>query len=238
MDVNNDISFEINGKLVVLLEHQNTINPNMALRLFLYIAEVYKGMIDSKAIYSKKQVTIPWPEFFVLYNGTDPFDDKVTYKLSDLFEKPHDLGIPEKAKPLLELEVQVININEGRNKEIVNRCKKLAEYSTFIAKIRSYFKKSQNKEEAISSAIKECSEYGILKEFLEIHGREVLNMLYTEWNWDDALAVRWKEGHEDGWNEASKHEKTEIARNALAEGSTPEYVQKITGLSLEEITKL
>jgi len=29
-----------------------------------------------------------------------------------------------------------------------------------------------------------------------------------------------------------------IARNALAEGSTPEFVQKITGLSLEEIAKL
>ena len=30
----------------------------------------------------------------------------------------------------------------------------------------------------------------------------------------------------------------EIARNALAEGSTPQFVQKITGLSLDEIEKL
>jgi hypothetical protein len=40
MDLYNDISFEIGGKLVVLIEHQSTINPNIALRLLLYIAEV------------------------------------------------------------------------------------------------------------------------------------------------------------------------------------------------------
>ena len=38
----NDISFEIGGKLVILIEHQSTINPNMALRLLMYIARVYE----------------------------------------------------------------------------------------------------------------------------------------------------------------------------------------------------
>jgi len=35
-----------------------------------------------------------------------------------------------------------------------------------------------------------------------------------------------------------RKEKLQIARNLLAEGSTPEFVQKTTGLSLEEIAKL
>jgi len=42
------------------------------------------------------------------------------------------------------------------------------------------------------------------------------------------------DGHEGGKKEA----KLEIARNALAEGLSPEFVQKITGLSLDEIEKL
>ena len=42
LDRVNDISFEIGGKLVILFEHQSTINPNMALRLLLYIARVYE----------------------------------------------------------------------------------------------------------------------------------------------------------------------------------------------------
>ena len=31
----NDISFDIGGKLVILIEHQSTINPNIAVRLFM-----------------------------------------------------------------------------------------------------------------------------------------------------------------------------------------------------------
>jgi len=44
--------------------------------------------------------------------------------------------------------------------------------------------------------------------------------------------------HEQIRIDARVDNKKEIARNALAEGSTPEFIQKITGLSLEEIAKL
>ena len=96
MDFNNDISFEIGGKLVVLCEHQSTINPNMALRFLLYITRVLEKKIESWTLYSKKHVSIPWPEFFVLYNGLEPFQDDSVLRLSDLFEKPEALGLPEK----------------------------------------------------------------------------------------------------------------------------------------------
>jgi len=59
-------------------------------------------------------------------------------------------------------------------------------------------------------------------------------MLYTEWNLDDALAVRYEEGKEDGLEAA----KVNIARNLLAEGATFEFVQKITGLDMETIESL
>ena len=42
MDRVNDISFEIGGKMVVLVEHQSSINPNMAFRLLMYINKVYE----------------------------------------------------------------------------------------------------------------------------------------------------------------------------------------------------
>ena len=66
MDRINDISFEICGRLVVLLEHQSTINPNVALRLLMYIARVYEKIIGDKNIYSTKKIFIPQPEFYVL----------------------------------------------------------------------------------------------------------------------------------------------------------------------------
>jgi predicted transposase/invertase (TIGR01784 family) len=71
-------------------------------------------------------------------------------------------------------------------------------------------------------------------------------MLMTEWNMDDALAVRYDEGHEDGIELGIERGieqglikgKLIIARNLLCEGSTPEFVQKITGLDLETIQTL
>jgi len=60
-------------------------------------------------------------------------------------------------------------------------------------------------------------------------------MLLTEWNWDDALAVRFDEGIEKGREEGIEEGREEIARNALAEGATIEFVNKITGLEMDAI---
>ena len=198
MDLYNDISFEIAGKLVVLIEHQSTINPNMALRFLSYITRVLEHTVKGKNIYSKKRIGIPWPEFYVLYNGIVPYPDETTLRLSDLFEQPQDLGLPEKSRPLLELEVKVLNINEGRNMAIAQRCRKLAEYSAFISKARTYLTELENREEAIYEAVKYCQKHDILKEFLEKNAREVLNMMFTEWNMDDAIAVTREEALEEG----------------------------------------
>jgi predicted transposase YdaD len=55
-------------------------------------------------------------------------------------------------------------------------------------------------------------------------------MLMTEWNWDDALAVRYEEGKEDG--------QEEVALNALAEGLPIDIIQKITGLDIGTVKKI
>ncbi len=201
MDFVNDISFEIGGKLVILIEHQSTINPNMALRMLLYIARIFEKKLQGSTLYSKKRLTIPFPEFFVLYNGTDPFPDSAVLRLSDLFANRQDLGLPEKTHPFLELEVKIININEGKNTEIVNRCKKLAEYSFFVDKMRSYQKEGDNLEEAMKKTIYYCEKHAILKEYLRKHGSEVLNMLLEEWNMEDAKKVWREEAREEGREE-------------------------------------
>jgi len=229
-DLINDISFEIDGKLVVLIEHQSTINQNMALRLLMYIGRIYEKITEGRDIYARNPVKIPRPEFFVLYNGVDPCPDQEICRLSDSFEKLDSLGLMEKSTLSLELVVRVININEGRNEAIAARCKKLAEYSAFIAKVRSFEKELGSLKEAIKKAVIYCQKHDILKEFLKLHASEVLNMLYTEWNIDDAIAVAREEGRED--------EKLEIARNLLSKGSTPEFVHDITGLDMETIENL
>jgi hypothetical protein len=230
MDMKNDISFEIGGKLVVLIEHQSTVNPNMALRLLMYIARVYEKIISDENIYSSRLVPIPRPEFFVLYNGVAPYPDEEILKLSDAFVSLSPLDLPPKDKPVLELVVKVLNINAGKNEAVARKCATLAEYSAFVAKVREFEREVGNREEAIEQAVRYCRGHDILKEFLEKNATEVLNMLTTEWNWDEALDYRYEEGVE------VTHEK--VVRNALAQGYSLEAICALTGLSEDAVKNI
>jgi len=246
MDRINDVSFEIGGRLVVLVEHQSTINPNMALRMLMYIARVYEKIIGEKNIYASKLVRIPRPLFVVLYNGVAEFPDEQTLRLSDSFESLAPLGLPGGGTAPLELEVRVLNINHGRNAGIAGKCKALAGYSAFIAKIRELERECGDRAEAVKLAVRHCRSRDILKEFLEKHGTEVDNMLLTEWKMEDALAVRYEEGWEkgrvegrgEGRAEGRAEGREEAARNALAKGLSPELIREITGLDVDAIRAL
>ena len=100
----------------------------------------------------------------------EEFPDERIYKLSDLFDKPDDIDLGKNTHPLLELEVKMFNINEGRNKIIMDRCKKLAEYSVLISKIHTFWNELGDLTEGTKKAIQFCHEHDILKEYLEIHG--------------------------------------------------------------------
>jgi len=223
----NDLSFTINDRIVVLIEHQSTINENVPVRLLMYIGRVYEKITEEKKLYQKKLVKIPTPEFIVLYNGKDEYPDHQELRLSHAFKNL--FGLSKGIELPLELIVHVYNINQGRNPEILKRSETLNAYSIFIEKIKEYNEKLEL-DEAVRSAIKYCIEHNILKDFLEEHGSEVVNMLFYDISVEELGEVRYDEGYEEA--------KLAIARNALAEGYSTESVQKITGLSLEEIEKL
>jgi uncharacterized membrane protein len=48
MEQLNDISFVINGKIVVLMEHQSTINRNMPMRGLVYVSRVYERIFGKR----------------------------------------------------------------------------------------------------------------------------------------------------------------------------------------------
>ena len=137
----------------------------------------------------------------------------------------------------MEVVVKVININEGRNKEIAARCRMLAEYSAFVARVRAFEREKGDKEASMKEAIKYCREHGILSKFLELHSAEVFNMLITEWNTEDAKEVWYEEGLEDGREEARK-EKLLTASNLKKLGVSIEIIARATGLSAGEIEGL
>jgi hypothetical protein len=191
----NDLSFTIDNRLVILIEHQSTINNNMPLRLLLYISDVYQNIVDHKALLHQKLVKIPTPRFIVLYNGTEQYPDRKELRLSDAFKNIEGLKLPDNNGNSLELLVRVYNINYGRNLELLKKCTTLDGYSFFIEKIREYNKKFPI-EKSVKLAVEYCIENNILKQFMNIHKSEVVDMLLEEWTIEDELAVAREEARE------------------------------------------
>jgi predicted transposase/invertase (TIGR01784 family) len=230
----NDVSFLIDNRLVVLIEHQSTINENMPLRLLEYIGRIYEKTVDPGKKYQKNMIKIPKPEFIVLYNGLDEYLEYSEVKLSDMFMDVEELKQTNIEKIPMELIVQVYNINPGYNLKILKKCKTLDNYSFFIDKIREYLKEKKTLEEAVTLAVEYCKKNNILKKYLLEHSSEVFNMIFGEYDREMDIAVNRREAWEDGRAE----EKLVIAKNLLKKGSTPEFINEVTGLPPEKIKKL
>jgi hypothetical protein len=172
----NDISYLIDGKLVVFMEHQSTMNRNIALRMLIYAGRMYEKLVGDENIYGPRKITVPRPEFYVLYNGTGKVPEKQTARLSEMFE---DDG--KKYPFSLDLEVTIYNINTGNNAELLSRSATLSQYETFIESVRKREKK-HGLDKATEMAIAECVGRGILADFLKKHGSEIVNMLTSELN--------------------------------------------------------
>jgi predicted transposase/invertase (TIGR01784 family) len=207
----NDLSFLLNGQLIVLIEHQSTLNENMPLRMLYYICETYKRFFSDKDLYDEDRKTIPEPYFIVLYNGERAMEkDYVEYRLSDMFA-----GFDRtKKKPWLELIVHAYDINKGHSADMVNKSRILRGYSALIAKIREH-KKTMSLDDAIKKAVNECLKEGILADFLNKHKAEVIDMLVTEWNFDLEMEVREEKGVRKGRQEQLRENVSSMYQEGL-----------------------
>lgn len=188
----NDISFVIASKLS-LYEQQSTYNPNLPLRFLLYISDLYSGMTSSENLYGTRLIKLPPPRFIIFYNGEAEYEERKTLKLSDAYKRKED-------NPSLELQAEFININPGKNKELLKACKTLSDYSEYTSKVRKYAKKMEI-QEAVERAVKECIQEGILADFLERHRAEAIAVSIYEYNEDRQRQLDRKEGMELGMDQ-------------------------------------
>ncbi len=148
----------------------------MPLRMMQYISAVYDGYISSNDLdkYGEELLRIPTPKLVVFYNGTKDEPDEKILRLSDSFSKS------TRKNADIEVKVRMININYGRNKELMEACRPLYEYSWFIQTIREFRKELKDIGEAVGRALGVMPEDFILKPFLREHMAEVANMLSEE----------------------------------------------------------
>ena len=237
MNIVNDVSCLVDNKIIVLAEHQSTINENMPLRFLQYIARLYEKLQKPTDRYLRTLSKIPTPEFYVFYNGLNDYPETTVLKLSDAFiTKPEQIP--------LELTVQVLNINNGKGGKILKTCKTLDEYSLFVEEVR--LQTQLDPENGFTNAVKLCIEKGILKEYLQRKTREVINMLIAEYDYDTDIAVQREEagkiafaqGISQGISRGYRQKALETARLMKAEPLASDLIAKVTGLTKEEIEKL
>ena len=242
----NDVAFVLGGRFVVLVEHQSSINENMPLRDLMYISTVLKRMIDTTRLYREKRLMIPRPEFIVFYNGTKDFPAYQELRLSDSF-----LGEKQKdEEDALQLIVKVYNINTEKNSEILGRCETLRQYSRFVEIMRSYKEDSEMTNDVIVEVLNRCKKEGVLTEFLDKYGTEIVEMLFKELTREEDLEISRLDGYEEGFNSGeragfSKGERAgaeqkqcEIAKSLRESGIPIDVIAKNTGLSEKEIAEL
>ena len=240
MSMKNDLSILVHFTQL-FAEQQSTRAPNSPLRLLLYSADSMKEYIEINDIdlFSSRQVYIPKPYFFVIYNGREEEEDIVELKLSDGYKDPIN------EEQTLELRVKQININPGHNEELLKKCRPLYEYAWMCGKIRER-EEELPLTERIENMLKEIPKEFELYDMIKTSSAEVIEMLSMEYDVEkhiekekdisyyDGLA----DGIEEGEAKGEMNRSISIAKMMLSYNEKADKIAQYTGLSKEQILEL
>ena len=215
-------------------------NENMPLRCLEYYVHLLYGIIPAGVRYRQALYKIPTPEFYVFYNGITETKQEYTMKLSDAF-------LESQKEPLCELKVRFTKISgkDSLNLPVIQKCDILKQYCEFMDIVLRYQTemKSQPTSEEMQGcyqrAIHEAISRGILADYLNRKGTEVINMFFGEYDYELDMKVKAEEAKEQGLAEGAQQKALEIATNLLAgKLLTPEQIAQTENLPLAEVLEL
>ena len=179
MGMKNDVSFLI-GSVMHFWEHQSTWNPNMPVRMLMYAGMAYDGYIKQNRlnIYSGKRMSLPVPKCVVFYNGKKEEPDERILELREAFQEDG----PRRSEPDIAVRVRMVNINKGRNRAIMEKCRPLEEYAWLVQEIRDGMEAGATAEEAVDRAIDRMPETFLIWKLVTKNRAEVRHMCITEYD--------------------------------------------------------
>ncbi len=192
MSMHNDISFVI-GSVVSLYEHQSSFSPNLPLRFFFYMADVYSSLTREMNLYGEKPVVLPVPKFIIFYNGIAERQEREVLTLSALYDKK----ALERVTPDLQLQETLLNINSGYNEKLKSTCKSLGDYAEYTRRVREYAREMPI-ELAVDRAIDECIREGILANFLSRNKSEAKKVSIYEYDEEKHMRMERESSFADG----------------------------------------
>ena len=215
MNMKNDVAFLFGAELH-LWEHQSTMNPNMPVRGLFYFARLYKkyAKMHKLNLYSSRMQALPYPQYIVFYNGRKDEPNRKVLRLSDAFAKLEEYAAEsvfssEGAKPrsgfpdpCVEVTAAMLNINLGKNRELMRQCRRLEEYATFVEMVRAHLDTGLELEAAVRKTMEVCLQKGILSDVLEEHTEEVVEMFLTDYDFEEHMKMEREENYAYGKAEA------------------------------------
>jgi hypothetical protein len=208
----NDVSFITNdNRMLYLIEHQSTINSNMAVKVAAYFFDLLKLWISTKGIdiHTEKEVIFPKPELYVVYNGKSVYNkDYETYESSDF------MRVKVKIK---NIRYPVLSNNDPGNY--------LTGYSYLQYEHESKQLEGWTPKDSFEYAVQQCKQKGYLKGIIE--KEDFVIMFNDVFSYDNQLRA-----------EGRAEEKIASAKVMIADGEPIEKIQRYSRLSVEEIEKL
>ena len=163
-EVYNDLGFVVgkgvNARFIILVEAQSAWNPNMTLRILIYLVNTIRDFIDASEqdVHSDSLVSLPQIELYVLYSGDRKnVPDEISFS-EDYFKgnSPVDVRVKILHQPGTTIYGQYIGF-----------CKVYNEQRKLYG----------NDKKCAEETIRICIEKGYLVEFLKKHKKEVITML-------------------------------------------------------------
>ncbi len=138
----------------------------------------------------------------------------------------------------IEVKVRMLNINYGKNRELMEACKPLNEYAWLVDRIRAYNETDQDIEIAVDKALDEMPDDFVIKEFLLAHRAEVKGMFLTEHNEEKTLQQERQEGIQEGVQRGINGANERVAMDILRENLPLSSIAKISTLSESTIRNM
>ena len=227
IDIYNDICFTVRNRLIILVEHQSTLNENMPIRILLYLAEEYKRLLlrseFSSALYAAPLVKIPKPEFYIVYTGTDPCASVL--KLSDAF-----LDCPSgdiNADSSIELTIPVLTAAEAKGI--------LAEYFDIMNFIKAEASLNGSLETAVKDAIIKYQSGYEISDFIK-NQKGVYDILFEQISREELLR-RQLEANEKVLTQRVTEQVTQQVTEQVTQQVTEQVTQQVTQQVTEQVTQ-
>ena len=131
----------------------------------------------------------------------------------------------------IEVRVTMLNINYGKNRQLMDACGPLKEYAWLVDAVRKHQSGKMDLDAAVDAAISEMPDEFVIKPFLWENRAEVKSMFLTEYDEKKVLEMEREEGRAEG--------RIEVATGMIKEGGmSVSFIARMSKLPEDDIRNL